>query len=115
MNDERDPELEVLFAEAAAESPNGDFADKVMTRVASRRRNVLFGRIAIFALIVLLEALLSAPVQSTVGVIVAALGTPLLELSHPALAMLLTPVNSIGGVIGILLLLVYFLYRRFLR
>ena len=115
MNNERDPELEVLFADAAAESPNGDFTDKVMTGVASRRRNVMFGRIAIVALIVLLEVLLSAPVQSTVGVIVDILGTPLIELNEPMLAMMLTPVNSIAGVIGGVLLLVHFLYRRLLR
>ena len=115
MNNERDPELEVLFADAAAESPNGGFTDKVMTSVASRRRNVMFGRIAIVALIVLLEVLLSAPVQSTVGVIVDVLGTPLVELSQPMLAMMLTPVNSIAGVIGGVLLLVHFLYRRLLR
>jgi len=115
MNNERDPELEVLFADAAAESPNGDFTDKVMKGVASRRRNVMFGRIAIVALIVLLEVLLSAPVQSTVGAIVDVLGTPLIEIRQPMLAMMLTPVNSIAGVIGGVLLLVHFLYRRLLR
>ena len=115
MNNERDPELEVLFADAAAESPNDGFTDKVMTSVASRRRNVMFGRIAIVALIVLLEVLLSAPVQSTVGAIVDVLGTPLIEIRQPMLAMLLTPVNSIAGVIGGVLLLVPILYRRLLR
>jgi hypothetical protein len=45
----------------------------------------MLGRIAIVALIVLLEVLLSAPV------------------------------NSIAGVIGGVLLLAHFLYRRFLR
>jgi len=115
MNNERDPELEVLFADAAAESPNGDFTDKVMTGVAIRRRNVMFGRIAIVALIVLLEVLLSAPVQSAVGAIVEVLGTPLIEMNQSILAMMLTPVNSIAGVIGGVLLLVHFLYRRWLR
>jgi hypothetical protein len=115
MNNERDPELEVLFADAAAESPNGDFQDKVMTGVATRRRNVMLGRIAIVALIVLLEVLLSAPLQSTVGVIVDVLGSPLIELSQPMLAMILAPVNSIAGVVGGVLLLVHFLYRRLLR
>jgi len=125
MNDERDPKLEALFKDAAAESPNDDFTDKVMTNddftdkvmasVASRRRNVMIGRIAIVALIVLLEVLLSAPVQSAVGAFVEVLGTPLIELNQSILAMMLTPVNSIAGVIGGVLLLVHFLYRRLLR
>ena len=115
MNDERDPQLEALFADAAAEPPNGDFTDKVMASVASRRRKVMIGRMAIVSLIVLLEVLLSAPVQSTVGVIVDALGTPLIEVSDPMTAMLLAPVNNVGGVLGGVLLLVHFLYRRVLH
>ena len=115
MNDERDPELEALFKGVATDSPNGDFTDKVMMGVASRRRKVMIGRIAIVALIVLLEVLLSAPVQSAVGAIVEVLGTPLIELNQSTLAMMLTPVNSVAGVIGGVLLLVHFLYRRFLR
>ena len=108
MNDERDPQLEALFADAVTEPPNGDFTDKVMASVASRRRNVMIGRIAIVTLIVLLEVLLSAPVQSTVGVIVDALGTPLIEVSDPMTAMLLAPVNNVGGVLGGVLLLAVF-------
>ena len=115
MNDEKDPKLEALFANAAAESPNDDFTDKVMTGVASRRRNVLIGRIAIVAMIVLLEVLLSAPVQSAVGAFVEVLGTPLFELDQSMLAMMLTPVNSVAGLIGGVLLLVHFLYRKLLR
>lgn len=115
MNDERDPKLEALFTDAEAESPNDDFTDKVMTGVASRRRNVMIGRIAIVALIVLLEVLLSAPVQSAVGALVEVLGTPLVELNQSTLATMLTPVNSVAGVIGGVLLLVHFLYRRLLR
>ncbi len=115
MNNERDPQLEAMFADAAAESPNGDFTDKVMTSVATRRRNVMLGRVAIVALIVFLEVLLSAPVQSTVGAIVDVIGTPLIELPPSTLATMLTPVNSIAGVVGGVLLLVHFLYRRLLR
>ena len=115
MNDERDPELEVLFAGAATDAPNGAFADKVMVGVESRRRNLMYGRIAIVALIVLLEVLLSAPVQNTVGAIVDVLSTPLIEFRHPIAEMILTPVNSIAGIAGGLLLLVHFLYRRVLR
>ena len=115
MNDERDPKLEALFTNAAAELLIVGWTDKVMTNVARRRRNVMIGRIAIVALIVLLEALLSAPVQSTVGAFVEVLGTPLIELQPSIFATMLTPVNSIAGVLGGVLLLVHFLYRRLLR
>ncbi len=115
MNNERDPELEVLFAQAEADSPNGDFARKVMSGVDARRRNVLLGRLAIVVLIIALEVLLSAPIQGTVGVIVEKLGTPLVELPDSWVTTLLAPANSVAGIFGGLLLLLHFLYQKLLR
>ena len=115
MSNERDAALEALFADSAAETPSEDFTDRVMQGVASRRRNVMLGRISIFAAIILLEVLLSAPVQSSVGFIVDVLGTPLIELSQPTAAELLAPINSVAAVIGAVLLFVHFLYRKILH
>lgn len=115
MNDERDPKLEALFRDATAESPNDEFTDKVMAGVAGRRRNVMIGRITIIALIVLLEVVLSAPVQSAVGTFVEILGTPLIELNQSLPTMILGPLNSIAGVVGGVLVLVHFLYRKLLQ
>src|SRR5210317_1356167 len=115
MKSDRDPQLEALFADAATASPSDDFTGRVMQGIARRHRNILLGRIAIVALIVLLEVLLSAPVQSSVGFIVEVLGTPLIELGESMLALMLTPINSVAGVLGGVLLLVHYLYRKMLR
>ncbi len=115
MNNERDPKLETLFDEAATTSSDDEFTDRVMTSVESRHRNVMIGRVAIVALIILFEVLLSAPVQSAVGAIVDVLDTPLIEMRESVLSMMLTPVNSIAGIFGGVLLLVHFLYRKVLR
>ena len=115
MTNERDPQLEALFAQAQTDIPNGDFAQRVMSDVDTRRRNVLLVRLALITLIVVLELLLSAPIQGTLGIIMKALGTPLVDLENPAVELVLAPLNSVAGIVGGLLLLLHFLYRKVLH
>ena len=119
MSDERDPLLESLFAQATHSQPlaaaDNGFVDGVMASIETRRRNVLLGRISIVALIVLFELLLSAPLQNSVGVLTSVLGTSLIDLNNSWIAVLLEPINSIAGVIGILLLGMHWLYRRMIH
>ena len=116
MSNERDPLLDTLFAEATRSQPlaavDTTFIDNVMAGIETRRRNVLFGRIAIVAVIVMFELLLSAPLQNSVGTLTSALGTSLVELNDSWIATLLEPINSVAGVIGVLLLGLHALYRR---
>jgi hypothetical protein len=115
MNDERDPLLESLFAQAVYEPANGNFHAKVMASVKKRRRIVLFGRIAIVALLIALELLLSSPMQNSVGMMTEALSTSLVEVTNEWFAAAVAPVNSIAGLVGMLLLGVHTLYRRMVR
>jgi len=119
MSNERDPMLESLFAEATPDQTlamsENDFIDGVMTNIDSRRRNLLLGRIGIVALIVLFEVLLSSPLQNSVGVFTTAISTSLVDLNNGWLAMLLEPINSVAGVIGILLFGMHALYRRLIH
>jgi len=88
---------------------------QVMAQVATRRRNVLIGRLAIVALLVALELLLSTPLQNSAGVITQVLSTSLVELEGGAFATVASPINSIAGLIGMLLLGMQFLFRRMVR
>ena len=115
MNDERDPLLESLFSQAECELVEDKFTVQVMDRVQKRRRNVLIGRFAIVALIIVLELLLSTPLQNTAGVITQALGTSLIEVESEWLTLVFAPLNSIAGLIGMLLLGMQFFYRRMVR
>jgi hypothetical protein len=115
MNDERDPALEALFSQAEEELPNGDFAARVMASVNNRRRNVLIGRVSVIILIVVLELALSAPVSGALGEIVKDLGEPLIDLNDSWFALLIAPLNSVAGVVGMILLLIHFLYRWVIR
>ncbi len=115
MNNDRDPQLEALIATNAGETPNGEFANRVMSSVDSRQRNVLFGRISIVILIVALDLILSAPLSGTIGAIADGLSTPLIDIQNEWAALMLGPLNSVAGVIGMLLLVLHFLYRRVIR
>ena len=115
MTDERDPLLEKLFAESRNEPFDAAFCDRVMENVEKRRRTVFAGRIAIVALLLLSELLLSAPLQNSFGVVTEALGRALFSVNNEWLATAVEPVNSIAGVIGVILLGLLTLYRRVVR
>ena len=115
MNDERDPWLDSLFAQADRSVTENGFTAQVMARVEKRRRNVFIGRIAVVVLIVALELLLSAPLQNVVGAFAQALSTQLIELDSEWLSAVISPLNSIAGLIGVILLGIHFIYRKILR
>jgi len=115
MNDKRDPLLESMFSQAERELAEERFTAQVMARVATRRRNVLIGRFAIVGLLVALEFLLSSPLQNSAGIITKVLSTTLVELGSGVVATVVAPLNSIAGLIGMLLLGMQFLYRRMMR
>jgi len=115
MNDERDPWLESMFVQANRNLADDDYIRQVMVRVEQRRRNVLIGRLALVALLVVFELLLSAPLQNTVGAITQALSATLLELENEWVALVFAPLNSIAGLIGIMLLGLQFLYRKMMH
>ena len=115
MNDERDPWLESLFAQAEQSLEGDDYIKQVMARVEKRRRNVLIGRLVLVALLVVFELLLSAPLQNTIGVVTQALGETLLELENQWIALVFAPLNSIAGLIGIILVGMQFLFRKMMH
>ena len=112
MNDERDPLLESMLMLEEGELVEDDFTQQVMTNVENRWLNVLLGRVAIVALLVLFEVLLSTPLQNSVGAMTAVLNTSLLDVHNEYIALIVAPLNSIAGLVGILLLGVHYFYRK---
>lgn len=115
MSDERDPLLESLFAQTRVDVDANDFDEKVMASVERRRRNVLIGRVALLALLVAFEFLLSAPLQNSVGIAVEALSASLIDIGNEWLSVFVAPLNSIAGLLGMLFLGLHTLYRRLVR
>ena len=112
MNDERDPVLEALFADAEQELVDDAYTSQVMDRIGQRCRNVMAGRLAIVAFIVAFEFLLNAPVQSSIGVITEALGTDLISLEEGWISTVVEPINNVAGLLGALFLGLLSLYKR---
>lgn len=115
MSDDRDPFLESLFAQTSVELNEDNFIERVMATVEKRRRNILIGRIGFVVLLVVLDLLLSAPLQNSVGAVTQALSTSLLDISNEWLAVIVAPLNSIAGIIGMLLLGLHTIYRKMVR
>ena len=114
MSNERDPLLESLFDDANAGLDDEAFTSAVVDRVASRRSRVLFGRLAVLALLVAMEVVLESPLQASLGVAAEVLGRSLFEVDSEWLAFVVAPINSIAGLFGMTLLALNALYRRLL-
>ena len=115
MNDDRDPLLERAFADARQDLANAEFTDAVLARVAGHRRRLLAGRLSIVAVVVLLELLLDSPLQASIGLFGDYLGSTIVPVENEWVDFALSPFNSIAGVLGIVLLAVHYVYRRFLH
>ena len=115
MNEERDPLLESLFEQAERQLIDDRFTARVMAGIDKRRRNVLIGRFSVVALLVVLELLLNAPIQNSVGSLADAMGAGLFQLENEWVAYAVWPLKSIAGVVGMTLLGLHFLFRRVLR
>ena len=112
MNNDRDPKIESLFEKAESSFADDAFTDAVNDSLKRRRRRILLGRLAILAALVILEVVLESPLRIYLGVVAEVLGTPLLTMQDSWLAFVLAPINSIAGLVGILLLGLNMLYRR---
>lgn len=112
MTEERDIELEALFVQAEQEMADDGYVDGVMGRLRRHRRNSLIGRFTAIALLIVLELLLSSPLQNSAAAITNALSTSLFSVEDKWLAFALAPLNSVAGVLGVMLLGLHFLYRR---
>ena len=115
MNDERDPLLESLFVQAEQECIDEQFTAKVMAGIDKRRRAVLMGRLCVIVLLVAIELMLNAPLQNSVGALTQVFSTSLFQVENEWLAYAFGPLNSIAGLIGVLLLGMHYLFRKVLR
>ncbi len=112
MSDERDPRLEALFSQAEQNLVDDDYIEAVMFRIRRHRRNALIGRFGAVAMLVILELLLSSPLQNSAVVLVEALSTTLFEVEGEWVEFAFGPLNNVAGLLGLLLLGAHFLYRR---
>lgn len=112
MSEERDPTLLSLFDAAREDLADDDFASTVVESVKSRRRRLLVERAVVVALLVMLELMLESPIRNSLGNAAELLFTTLYPLDNEWLEFIFAPVNSVAGILGLLLLFLHYLYRR---
>ena len=112
MTSERDPELQSLFDAAKQDLSDAEFTSTVTARMDRRRRQVLVGRVAVVAAIVLLEIVLESPLRSSMGLAVEVLGRDLVPVGDGWLGFVLAPLNSLAGLVGMTLLGINLLFRK---
>lgn len=115
MNDERDPLLERWFDEADDVNADETFTTTVMNRVTAHRRRVMGIRFGILALVVALELLLDSPLEASVGLLSNTLATNIYAVDNEWLGFIVSPINSVAGVLGLMLLALHSFYRRYVR
>ncbi len=115
MTDERDPALQALFAEAEQDLPAEDFTHGVMAQVEAEGKQ--FAHRWLLGAVVLLACawFLAAPVQEAVALLTQGLSVTLVDMENPFLAQVLSPVNSVAGMIGFGFLGMWAVGRRVFR
>jgi hypothetical protein len=111
MNEERDSRLQALFQEAVKELPAEPFASRVMDAWEADRRRARWIEFAILFGIALLAVLFFEQITDVV-LILSGTSYPLIDLRDEVVGSFVAPLNSLGGVLAIIMLGLRFLLRR---
>lgn len=109
----RELTAEAMSLDTAEQDLHDDlFTTRVANNINGRRRRVIAGQLAAVLLLVTLELLLESPLQESLGIAADILGTSLIPLENQWLAFALAPINSLAGLLGMLLTGIQRLYRK---
>jgi len=112
MNDDRDPVIDAVFADAKEELAGGEFTAGVMSQTDQLKRRAMFGWLFLLVAIAAGFWSLAGPLQEVAGLMNQILPTTLVDIENRIVGHLLAPVNSIAGPIAIMVLGLNLLYRR---
>ena len=114
MTEERDPDIQNLFASADEELTPNQFVPVVMETVASHERWSKIIKLGLWLCGALIVWLLSAPIQSAVAFLSQGFSIAFYSPENALLAGLLLPVNNVATLVVLFLLtLGYFLRKIF--
>jgi hypothetical protein len=106
--DERDPKLQALFAQSQAELPAQPFTAQVLDKVNKRRRRGIAWR----GLCAVVLALGVVALEGYALQIAHILFVTVVEIESSLLAQVLAPLNTVGGLLSIALLMIRAAHRR---
>lgn len=102
MTEDHDPLLQSLFTESQAVSTDDEFTENVMTKTYARRRKVIAAGVIASALLILYTVLFGAPLQEFIILIAQFLSTELIDVGESWLALIVSPLNSVAGLVVLL-------------
>jgi len=112
MNNDRDPALQALFTETKEELTGKAFTAQTMGEIDKLRRRAVIGWTCIGLALLVLAALLAAALQDAVLLLTQGLNLSLVNLENRWLAQILSPVNSVAGVVALGFVGLHRIYRR---
>ncbi len=112
MSEDRDPQLQALFAAANEELDEAAFRERVMAATGRLKLRILSGAGVIAILCLLLAALFSVPLIELAFLITEFLSTELIPIAESNLAWILAPVNNVGAAVVVFLRLLRVGFNR---
>lgn len=109
--DDREPMLENVFSNAREELAPDAFTEQVMLHTDRAKRRAIPTRAAL----ALALALLGIPVQDVALELSQVLVVALVPIQNTLLAQLLAPVNTVAGLLTVVLLVIRAAHRRLFR
>ena len=107
MNSDRDPHLERLFVRACEEVPGDNFVARVIEDIDAMRRRSRLGWLLAGALLLAVAGLLASPLTTAVLLLGDVLPASLFHVQDNFVTRILAPANSIAGVAGLSLLVLF--------
>ena len=98
--EDRDPQLQALFAQAYAEPAAQPFTEQVLRETDGLRRRALIRRIGLAVLLMLI----AIPLEDFALEFAQLLIVSLVEVDNQLVGELLAPINSVGGALSLTLL-----------
>ena len=112
MSNDRDPALQALFAEAGEDLSAEEFTSQAMAEVDRLRRLAVIGWSCIGLVLMILSWLLAAALQDAVILLTQTLNVSLVDMDNTLVAEILSPLNSVAGVVAIGFIAMHRLFRR---
>jgi hypothetical protein len=101
MNDDRDPELQNLFAKSREDLSGEAFIAEVMSRTDRLKRKTLYGWLVTCVVLIPVFWLLAGPVREAGQLLTQILPLSIVEVGDHWIAQVFSPVNSIAFIVAI--------------
>ncbi|MEL7025082.1 MAG: hypothetical protein AAGL69_15205 [Pseudomonadota bacterium] len=115
MSELHDRELQAFFDATPELHDDAAFVSETMARTDKRRFRLLGARVSVLAVIIALEILLESPIQQSMGALGALLTQPVITIDGEWAGFLLEPINSVAGLLGVILLSLHWIMRKVVR